>query len=47
MIGWANSSRTAAGLEVEVGHAGGRPPRERAYRRELEAEIERIRTFLR
>jgi len=45
VIGWANLTRADGELAVELGFAGSRP-REREFRRELEAEIERMRAFL-
>jgi uncharacterized protein len=45
VIGWANVARSADGLEVELGFVGARPAGS-AFRRELEAEIERMRVFL-
>ena len=41
VIGWAN-----AGTEVELGYVAGTPPRDRAFRRGLEAEIARLNAFL-
>jgi len=52
VIGWGNlavvpkynlGTRT---LTVELGHVTGRPPRDRTFKRELEAELERMRAFL-
>jgi uncharacterized protein YcaQ len=45
VIGWANVSVKDGGIACELGFAGSRP-RERAFDRELDAEIERMRTFL-
>ena len=47
MIGWANASVKNGGLICELGYLGGRPPRERAFTDELEAELQRLRAFLR
>jgi uncharacterized protein YcaQ len=33
-------------LTVELGYVAGAPPRDRAFKRELEAELERMRAFL-
>ena len=33
-------------LEAQVGYVTGHPPKERAFARELEAELERMRTFM-
>lgn len=46
VIGWANASATNGRLAVACGYVSGRAPREPAFRRELEAEIERLREFL-
>jgi len=45
VIGWANLALKNGDLEAELGYANSQP-RERAYRRELEAELERVRLFL-
>lgn len=41
VIGWANVSGACT-----FGYVSGRPPRERAFTRELDAEVERMRLFL-
>jgi uncharacterized protein YcaQ len=46
VVGWGNASMKAGRLEVQFGYVVGRPPRESGFARELEAEIERMRTFL-
>ncbi|MFT3666785.1 DNA glycosylase AlkZ-like family protein [Piscinibacter sp.] len=46
VIGWANTSTRAGTLELRCGYVAGRAPRDAAYRRELEAEVERLRAFL-
>jgi len=49
VIGWANVARREGGaLDVALGYVGpgSRPPRDPVFRRELDAEIERMRTFL-
>ena len=46
VIGWANLAVKDGKLEPELGYVDGRPPRDRAFRRELEAELERVRAFL-
>jgi uncharacterized protein YcaQ len=43
VIGWANVSAT---LTHDLGYVTGKPPRDRAFRRELEEELERMRMFL-
>jgi hypothetical protein len=47
VIGWGNLSMKNGELKSDFGYVGSRPPRERAFKRELEAELERIRAFLR
>lgn len=46
VIGWANVAATPRGLDARFGYVAGRAPREAAFRRELEAELDRLRTFL-
>lgn len=46
VIGWANASVDAGRLATDFGYVAGRAPREAAFRRELEAEVERLREFL-
>jgi hypothetical protein len=46
MIGWGNVSLDNGGMRAELGYVDSRPPRDRAFRRELDAELERLRTFL-
>jgi uncharacterized protein YcaQ len=46
VIGWANATGTGPALTVVPGYLSGSAPRERAFSRELEAEIERLRRFL-
>lgn len=46
VVGWANASMNAGRLQVQVGYATGRAPREAAFRREFDAEVERLRVFL-
>jgi uncharacterized protein YcaQ len=45
MIGWANASVSGGRLSVDVGFAQ-RRPREKDFRRELDAEIARLEAFL-
>lgn len=45
VVGWGNVSVAAGALRVELGFAGERP-RDAAFGRELEAELERMRSFL-
>jgi uncharacterized protein YcaQ len=53
VIGWGNLSVTVPKsnsgtrmLTSELGYVAGQPPRDRAFKRELEAELERMRVFL-
>jgi uncharacterized protein len=46
VIGWGNLSLRAGKLESAFGYVQGRPPRAKAFRRGLEAELERMRVFL-
>jgi len=47
VIGWGNLSVDAKGaLSADLGYVAGRAPREAAFKRELEAELERMRVFL-
>ncbi len=45
VIGWANVTVKNEALESQFGYALS-PPRDRAFKRELDAEIDRLRTFL-
>jgi hypothetical protein len=46
VIGWANITIQNGQLQANVGYVGS-APRARAFKRELEAEMERMRAFLR
>lgn len=46
VIGWANVTNTPRGPSPAFGYVSGRAPRDAAFRRELEAEVERLRAFL-
>jgi uncharacterized protein len=46
VIGWGDLSLKNGTLEPKIGYIDSRPPRDRAFRRELEAELDRIRVFL-
>ena len=47
VIGWGNLAVTSDGrLQHELGYVTGRAPRGAAFRRELDAEIERLKVFL-
>jgi len=43
VIGWGNVSQT---LQTDFGYVASRPPRDRVFRRALDEELERLRTFL-
>ena len=45
VLGWGNVTLEAGQLDCKLGFVGGRP-RDPAFRRELEAELERLRRFL-
>lgn len=47
VIGWGNLSSQGGELTAELGYVASKPPRERLFARELEAELDRVRTFLR
>lgn len=46
VIGWGNLALKNGALISQLGYVAGHPPRDRAFRRELEAELERLRIFL-
>jgi uncharacterized protein YcaQ len=46
VVGWGNVAVRAGALHADLGYVAGRPPRERAFKRELEAELERMRAFI-
>jgi uncharacterized protein YcaQ len=47
VIGWGNVSVKPNGrLASDLGYVGSRPPRDAAFKRELEAELDRLRAFL-
>jgi hypothetical protein len=45
VVGWCNVTRSASGLDSRPGYVAARP-RGGGFRRELDAELERLRTFL-
>jgi len=47
VIGWANLSVNNSGLVHQVGYVASTPPRDPFFKRELETELDRLRTFLR
>ena len=46
VVGWANLEVKNGCLTNELGYVAGKPPRDRAFKRELQAELERMRLFL-
>ena len=46
VIGWANLVVEDGTLQSEIGYVDSRRPGERGFERELEAELDRMRTFL-
>jgi len=46
VIGWGNVSVRNGDLQADFGYADSHPPRDRAFPRELDAELDRMRTFL-
>jgi uncharacterized protein YcaQ len=46
VIGWANLSVRDGALQVDLGYVSSKPPRDRRFARELDAELDRVRLFL-
>jgi uncharacterized protein YcaQ len=46
VIGWGNVSVTNGTLHPDIGYITSRPPRDRTFRRALDEELSRLRTFL-
>ncbi len=46
VIGWGNLAMKNGDLTSDLGYVAGTPPRDRAFKRELAAELERMRVFL-
>jgi uncharacterized protein YcaQ len=46
VIGWGNLSVKNGELHSQLGYVNSTPPKDRAFKRELEAELERVRIFL-
>jgi hypothetical protein len=46
VIGWSNLSVKDGELKSEFGYVASHPPRDRGFKRELEAELDRVRAFL-
>ena len=47
VIGWGNLAVKSGSLTRDIGYVEGKAPRDRGFKRELEAELERMREFLR
>jgi hypothetical protein len=47
VIGWGNVTAADGGLRCSFGYVSGRAPRDAAFRAGLEAELARMRAFLR
>jgi uncharacterized protein YcaQ len=46
VIGWGNLAVKDGALTTDLGYVAGQPPRDRVFKRELTAELERMRVFL-
>lgn len=46
VIGWSNLAVKDGTLQVDFGYVDPRPPRDRTFTRELDAELDRMRAFL-
>jgi uncharacterized protein YcaQ len=46
VIGWGNLSVKGGELNSQFGYVESHPPRDPAFNRELEVELDRMRTFL-
>jgi hypothetical protein len=46
VVGWGNVSITDGDLQSDFGYVDRHPPRDRLFRRELDAELDRLRMFL-
>lgn len=46
VIGWGNVSVADGVLQTDLGYVAGKPPRDAAFKSELEHELERLRAFL-
>ena len=46
VVGWGNVAVTDGRFHADLGYVEGRPPRDKAFRPELEAELERMRGFI-
>jgi len=46
VIGWGNVAVADGALQVDLGYVAGKPPREAAYGRALDQELEHLQAFL-
>lgn len=46
VIGWANVTARDGKVQAAFGYVAAKPPRDRAFRRELDAEMDRLKAFL-
>lgn len=46
VIGWANVALNEGAVRTDLGYVSGTAPRDRTFKRELDAELERMRAFL-
>lgn len=46
VIGWGNVSVADGALQADLGYVAGKPPRDIAYRKALDTELEKLRAFL-
>ncbi len=46
IVGWANVTFRGGEMAATLGYVAGRPPRDRAFKREIDAELERFKSFL-
>jgi uncharacterized protein len=46
VIGWGNIAMKDGALQADVGYVSGRPPRDRAFKRALDDDLDRLRAFL-
>ena len=46
IVGWGNVKVEAGKMQAEIGYVDSKPPKDRAFKRELEGELDRMRVFL-
>jgi uncharacterized protein YcaQ len=46
IVGWANVALKGRAIDAAFGYVASRPPRDRSFKRALDLEIDRMRTFL-